>query len=356
MDRIGRRVVLLIGIATGCLSLSLMAWALLLTRLELFWLGLLGYGFGSGIIQQSRVAVMDMYPVERRGEGMGYLMTANIVGAFFSPVFTAAMIPVAAFLALDTYVVILLASAALLAAGSIFIVKINPDPKEIAQNLQTYYPDAILSDPPEKSNQKHAVLQSTLLFPIVAAFVASALASGDMTMMMSLVSVIMHQHEVALTLISLSITLHVFGMFGLSIPLGWLCDKVGRKRVTVLGALILGTGALLTPLTSDYVIITLAIFLVGLGWSATNIATTALLTDLTPVLRRGRILGANDMTNGLASLSLPAIGGVILSALGIFAFGTLGLIIALPALLVVLPLRETNSGKYASSSGSIKNS
>src|SRR3989304_4698953 len=197
MDRMGRRSVLLIGIATGCIALTIRGWAVVMTRLELSWLGLLVFGFGSGIIQQSRIAVMDMYPVERRGEGMGYLMTANIVGSFLSPVFTEAMIP-------------------------------------------------------------------------------AALAWGDMSMMMSLVSVILHQHHVALTLINFSITLHVFGMYGLSFPLGWLCDKLGRKVVTMLGGVILGAGALLTPITSVYWIIALAIFLVGLGWSAANVATTAL--------------------------------------------------------------------------------
>ena len=348
MDRMGRRSVLLIGIATGCIALTIMGWAVVMTRLELFWLGLLVFGFGSGIIQQSRIAVMDMYPVERRGEGMGYLMTANIVGSFLSPVFTEAMIPVADFLAVDVYAVILLVGTMLLGSASIFILRLKPDTKEIAMNLSSYYPDSVANASAENVGTENvSPLRSILFFPLLAAFIASALAWGDMSMMMSLVSVILHQHHVALTLINFSITLHVFGMYGLSFPLGWLCDKLGRKVVTMLGGVILGAGALLTPITSVYWIIALAIFLVGLGWSAANVATTALITDVTLAERRGRILGANDMIIGLSSLSLPAFGGLVISGLGLVAFGLSGLIIAVPTLLVMLPLREVRPGKYS---------
>ena len=348
MDRMGRRSVLLIGIATGCIALTIMGWAVVVTRLELFWLGLLVFGFGSGIIQQSRIAVMDMYPVERRGEGMGYLMTANIVGSFLSPVFTEAMIPVADFLAVDVYAVILLVGTMLLGSASIFILRLKPDTKEIAMNLSSYYPDSVANASAENVGTENvSPLRSILFFPLLAAFIASALAWGDMSMMMSLVSVILHQHHVALTLINFSITLHVFGMYGLSFPLGWLCDKLGRKVVTMLGGVILGAGALLTPITSVYWIIALAIFLVGLGWSAANVATTALITDVTLAERRGRILGANDMIIGLSSLSLPAFGGLVISGLGLVAFGLSGLIIAVPILLVMLPLREVRPGKYS---------
>jgi len=38
MDRIGRKSVLLIGIALGCLSLFVMGWAVILSLLELFWI------------------------------------------------------------------------------------------------------------------------------------------------------------------------------------------------------------------------------------------------------------------------------------------------------------------------------
>lgn len=166
-------------------------------------------------------------------------------------------------------------------------------------------------------------------------------------MVTSLVSLFLHHDEVVLTLISLSVTLHTVGMFVLSVPFGWMSDQVGRKRVILLGGVLLAVGVFLTPLTANYAIITFAIFLAGLGWSATNVATSALISDLIRPEMRGRLFGANDVLSGLTSLSLPALGGVVIANLGLGAFALLGLLGALPVLLVTLPVRETGVGHYA---------
>jgi hypothetical protein len=112
--------------------------------------------------------------------------------------------------------------------------------------------------------------------------------------------------------------------------------------VIVLGALILGTGAFLTPIFSSYTIITFAIFLVGLGWSAINVATTALITDLTPPDERGRMLGANDVTIGLAALSLPVLGGFVIANFGLSTLGFLGSMAESHATASQLPYRQAD--------------
>lgn len=348
MDRLGRRVVLLLGVVASSLSALVMGWAVITGVLEMFWMGLVLYGFGSGILQQSRIAVADMYPVDRRGEGIGYLMTGNVVGSLLSPLFTAAMIPIANYFQSDVYGVILLASTAVLALSSVLIAAIRPDPREIARNLHTYY--LMSRDDEQLTNftpKNMPIIRWLMVFPILAAFIASASATGDMTMMMALVSVVMHQHEIALTLISLAVTLHVVGMFALSIPIGRLSDRIGRKWVASLGGLVLAVGAVLTPITNDYATIALGIFLVGLGWSAASVATTAIISDLTHPERRGRVLGANDVAIGLASLALPVLGGAAISQSGVFVLGLVGFVVALPALVMPLPVRETSPGRYS---------
>jgi len=295
---------------------------------------------------QKRVAVMDMYPLHRRGEGLGYLMMGDVVGALVSPIFIAAIIPITNVFVLNLYGVIFMISIPLLGASSVFIMKVKPDPKEIGQNLRSYYPHSEFSV--ENGRRRdNSVAHSILFFPIVVAFVVSSLAWGEMSIMTSLLPLVLNHYDVALTLISLSVTLHTVGMFVFSVPFGRLSDQIGRKWVLVIGCLLLAIGAFLTPIATNYGIITLGVLLVGFGWSATNVATSTIISDLTRPERRGQMLGANDVATGLASLSLPILGGAVMTNLGLFALAVLGSTIAVLALVISLLLREVNVGNYA---------
>lgn len=354
MDRIGRNTVLLAGVGIGSLSLFSMGWAVISGITGLFWLGLLLFGFGSGVLQQTRIPILDMYPRGRSGEGIGYLMTGNLVGSLLSPVFTAALIAVASSFLWNSYGTILLASALILAVSSVFIIRVKPDPREVARNISVYYPNEPLGSFSNDSMEHRSLIGTILLFPILVAFVTSALAWGDMNMVTSLISLVLHHEEVVLTLISLSVTLHTVGMFAFSVPFGSMCDKVGRKVTILLGGVLLAVGVFLTPITSNYAIITFAIFIAGLGWSATNVGTSVLISDLVPSERRGGLIGANDVATGLASLSLPAFGAIVIANLGLFSFGLAGLVVALPAVFVTLSLREIGKGHYTRQSIGIR--
>jgi len=348
MDRFGRKVVLYLGVAVTCSALVLMAWALNSSQLVFFWLGIFAFGTGAGIMNLIKVAIMDMYPGARRGEGMGYLLTGSVVGTFAAPLLSY-IVPFLAFIGLGTYVLILLISVPLMALSAVFIKLVKPDTREIVQDLARYYPSD--SPPAPAASQGRGPPASTpakpiLTVPVVGAFIASAFSWGGMVMGMSIVSIILQQYGVSLTMINIAVSLHVFGMFGLSVPMGWLTDRYGRRFVTALGGIILGAGALIMPLTPEYWMITFGVFLIGLGWSATNVATTALLCDLTPSHRRGSILGANDVVTGLTSVSLPVVGGAILASSGLLAFGVAGVVVAAPVVLGVLPVRERSPGRY----------
>jgi MFS family permease len=341
MDRVGRKTVLYAGIAVSCSAIALMAYALYYSSIWLFWAGIFLFGTGGGIMNLLRVPVTDMYPASRRGEGMGYLLTGSIAGTFMAPVL-AAVAPYLDFAGLGTYVIILLITVPIMVSGTVFVKLISPDTKEILSNLKEYYPQESLGVAAAGGGSKGVPLQGTAVSgSIIAAFITSAFSWGGMVMGMSLVSIILQGYGVSLTLINIAVSIHVFGMFGLSIPMGWLTDRYGRKIVIALGGFILGAGAFLMPLTSDYIIITLGVFLIGLGWSATNVASTALLCDLTPGPKRGSILGANDVVTGVTSVALPTLGGAILSSLGFVAFGVAGIVVALPVVLGALPIKET---------------
>lgn len=346
MDKMGRRRVLMIGTIVTASGTLLMGFAVARSSLLEFLAGLLIFGFGSGSLQQARVAVADMFPQKRRGEGIGYLMTGNVVGAVLSTVFTGLMILTASVFATDVNVVILLVGSMILLASTLLIVAVRPEPKDIAGRINEYFPDELPVALSRNPTPSVPILSMLLVFPLLAAFLGSSLAQGDMTMMMSLVSLVLQEHNVPLALISVAVTAHIIGMYALSIPLGKLSDKLGRKWVIAAGGIILGIGAFLTPATGHYGIITTAIVLVGVGWSAINVASTAMISDLSSAEIRGRMMGLNDMTIALAAIALPVAGGVIIGALGFQAFSVFGLLVAIPIVLAVLPLVEMRPGVF----------
>lgn len=341
MDRVGRKTVLYMGIAVSCTAIGLMAYALLNLSVLLFWAGIFAFGTGAGVMNLLRVPVTDMYPPSRRGEGMGYLLTGSVVGTFMAPVLSAAA-PYLDFADIGPYVVILLISIPIMVSGVVFVRLISPDTREILGRLKEYYPQEGGAPSPQGAGQQAPSGSGSMASrSMIGAFVTSAFSWGGMVMGMSLVSIILQGYGFSLTLINIAVSLHVFGMFGLSIPMGWMADRYGRKLVIALGGVILALGAFLMPLTSDYIMITFGVFLIGLGWSATNVASTALICDLTPVPKRGGVLGANDVVTGVTSVALPAAGGAILTAFGFVAFGVTGILVALPVVLGVLPIKET---------------
>lgn len=344
MDRVGRKRVLYLGAILALGALGVMVLGLSYMSNILMWTGIFIFGIASGIVGLNRVAVMDMYPLSRRGEGMGYYLTGSVVGSVLAVALTA-IAAALAFTGTLQYIFVILLCMIVLAVATLFIWLVKPDTRQIGQNLNEYYPEFTAPVAPcvgEKATAPARYMQSV---PMRTAFIASTFAWGTMVMDMSLVSVILKQYGFELTLISIAVTIHIFGMFGLSIPLGRLADRWGRKPVIALGGIILAIGAALMPLTKDYLVITFGVFLVGLGWSGANVGTTALICDLTPIVSRGKVLGTNDLVTGAASIAIPLIGGAILSSLGYVVFGVVGLAFSIPVLLIVI-VRETSPGKY----------
>lgn len=346
MDRLGRRVVLLFGLGLAGAALIVLIAAAFTSSFALYIAGLGLYGFGVGISQQNRVAMADMFPASRRAEGVGYLFTSSIVGSLIAIPFASLTEFMAITLKLDPWALALLIAPLFIIPASYFTFYLRPDPKEIGERLSDYYPELAEQQAKESIAQNFLNRSSVLYRPVLIAISSSALGWGIMVMMMSLVSLVLHEHGVELTLIFLAVTVHIVGMFALSVPIGRIADKFGRKRVLLAGALVIGVGSLITPLTHEYLIVTIGIFLVGLGWSAINVASTALISDVTHPSKRGRIIGTNDFAIGASALALPFAGGVVIGALGLASLGYLGLLLVLPTLAATLLLSEPTPGKY----------
>ncbi len=95
------------------------------------------------------------------------------------------------------------------------------------------------------------------------------------------------------------------------LPVGNISDRLGRKNIYILGALIMGVGALWSALSLDFYSLIGGRIIVGIG-SAMRMATgMAMIVLIFPPNERGKGLGANATTVGLAAISGPILGGFL---------------------------------------------
>jgi MFS family permease len=310
--------------------------------------GLLSMGYGVG--HQIRVAATDMFPPDRKGEGVGYLTSGNVVGALVAPPLIGVAYALSRTVELEPEVGSWLLIPLFMGAGAWVILSVRPDPREIGRDLPAFYPGlaTAVKNPALASYPLSRMSLRGMLgyYPSLVAVVVSALGWGIMTMMMGLVPVVLGHHGHDMRGIAWSIALHSVGMFGPTIPIGRVADRYGRKVTLVLGALLSGIGSLITGVSASYWGITLGIVLVGIGWAGTFVGMTALIGDISHPMVRGRALGMADSAGAVLSLTFPLVGGVVSGYFGFPFLGLLGLLASLPIVAMALGLKESSPGRY----------
>jgi MFS family permease len=318
-----------------------------LSSFPVFFVGMAILGLGVGAGRQLRVAAVDMYPPARRAEGLGYVLTGSIVGALVAPMIVGVAELLARLTGADAIGMSWYLLQVSLAPAMVFALLVRPDPKSIASNLERYWPS--YQPPPAKTGEAmHVAGLSTFLRhrPKQVAYACYATAQGTMSLMMVMTPLVMSESGHSVPSISLTVAFHVLGMFGFSIPLGRLADRVGRKPLLGAGLAVEAAGAILVPTTGSYLVITLGLFLVGIGWSAVNVSSTVLLADTTSPEERGRAIGAGDTFAGVSSIVMPLIGGFVVDMSGLMAIGVMGGALALAPFPAIVRLRERSPGQY----------
>jgi MFS family permease len=161
------------------------------------------------------------------------------------------------------------------------------------------------------------------------AIFAVAAAHGVMVAVMAMTPVHLLHHGATLTIIGVTLSLHIAGMYALSPVFGILADRWGRVAVILLGQGVLAASLLVAALWGDQVIAEIvALILLGLGWSAATVSGAALLTESTVTALRPRRQGVSDTIMTLSAAIGAVLAGIILGQIG---YGGL----ALSALVVV---------------------
>ena len=348
-DKFGRKSAITIGLALGLAGAPMIGLAVVLDSFPLLVAGFLVFGLGMGMIQQLRVAAADMYPPSHRGQGMGYVLMGSLVGAIMAPGLIALAQRLSPALGIDPLGLPWLFIPALIVPAMFLVISLRPDPQQIAKNLAKYYPGYLASPKTPQVTQSTVSLRTLLrYYPTLSAIVASLAVQGNMNMIMFITSLALKEHGHPLPAISISVSIHVIGMFGFTVPIGWLVDKLGRRVMMLAGAVMAGAGSMLVPSSPRYFVITLGTFLVGLGWSAVYVAATALIADSSSPEVRGRAIGVNDTFSYIPGIILPLVAGPLAAVWSLRAVGLLGMFLMVPPLILLLFLSEPSPGKYLS--------
>jgi MFS family permease len=288
------------------------------------------FGAATAANFQARYAAVDLAPAALRGRHLSLIVWATTLGAVVGP----SLAPVAG-TSVGRFGIPTLAGpyffSALLFTLAIvlLLVFLRPDPAvvaraELGRSIET------TTDAPRPGMT--AALRFVVSHP-AARLGVSAMAVGNVVMIGVMAMTPVHikgaGHDAAHTLgiVGLVLSFHIAGMYAFSPVFGWLTDRVGRRPVIFSGiALLLAACALSGNAGHATARLAAGLMTLGLGWSATMVAGSTLLSESIPVELRASAQGLSDLLMGLAGAMAGAISGVIVAAWG---YPTLTLLAAL---------------------------
>ncbi|MCU1442522.1 MAG: transporter, partial [Cryobacterium sp.] len=141
--------------------------------------------------------------------------------------------------------------------------------------------------------------------------------------------------------VGLTLSLHIAGMFALSPVFGWLSDRVGRLPTILLGQALYAVALIVVAVGEESeALVTVGLLLLGLGWSASTVAASALVSDLATGPTRSRVQGRSDLAMNAAGALGAASAGPVLALLGYAGLAAAAGILVLAAAVAVLVLGE----------------
>lgn len=322
-SRGGRRLALSVGLIAGVIGSLLAIFGGSRENIYLMLTGTFLVGAASAAGYQARFAAIDLATDEKRAKQLSFVVWGSTIGAVSGPNLMEPSGNLAESLGLPRLTGPYLISALTLALAVLVIqLFLRPDP---------YLTAAKDSGAANLPRVKTKVALKHIRSNARASFAIAAIAIGHIAMVAVMVMTPVHMAhvDVTLTIIGLVISVHVLGMYAFSPLVGALTDRLGRLRVIQIGVAILLSSALISGFAraDDAITLGVGLFLLGLGWSCTLIAGSALLTESVSPEFKSASQGASDLVMNLSGASGGAIAGVVIATL---SYGWLCLLSALP--------------------------
>jgi MFS family permease len=350
----GRRVALSTGWFAAAAGAALLIFAAQESEVVTLFIGLLLIGAGSAVSLQSRFAATDLSDPRHRGRHLALVVWVGTLGSVIGPNLGVPGEVLHAATGLSVFAGAFLVAAVCLAlAGVVAFLFLRPDPLLTARSaVAITMPDApgaaSVVTPPTPSGTvgasrrptgvrrkgalRHMLSEVRVNADARLALTAVLTAQVVMVAVMTMTPVHMEHQGGTVTFVGLTISLHVAGMYGLSPVSGWVADRWGPRTGMWIGICIfvasLLAGAFFSHSTGWIIV---CLILLGLGWSFTNVAGSALFTSAVSEKTRAASQGGLDSLANLCAAVAAFWAGPLLA---VTSFSTLAWV----AVAVLVPL------------------
>lgn len=342
----GRRIALSTGLLIGAAGA---AGVVLAAVTGAFWLlvasGVL-IGFGNAVNLQARFAATDLSATEHRGRDLSLVVWMSTIGAVAGPNLVGIGGELATGLGIpELSGLFVISTVGMLLGMAVIWIGLRPDPYLVLTGREplTGTEPAAPAPAARRAGLRQGI-RALWSHPMSRAGLIGIIAAhAVMVAVMSMTPVHLTGHGASITIVGLTVSMHIAGMYALAPVMGVLTDRLGGRIVSVAGMVTLLVSVLLAGFSGDAHLLTVVgLILLGLGWSAATVAGSAMIVAATPVAERVAAQGASDTLMSLAGALGGLLAGVALAAIGYLGLGAASAVVLLIALAALPWAARTN--------------
>lgn len=335
--RRGRRIALATGWWTAAAGAAILVAAAQWSLVVPLFAGLLLIGAGSAVSLQARFAATDLAAPHHKGRSLALVVWVGTIGSVLGPNLGVPGEILHRATGLSVFAgAFLVAAVCLGLAGVIVFLTLRPDPLLILRGASSS-PTAVLGQKPAPVRRILAELRVNR--PARFAVIAILSAQVVMVSIMTMTPVHLAHQGGSITVIGITISLHIAGMYALAPLVGFIVDRYGHRPSIVAGILVFAASATIGALRpSDTGWIMVSLFLLGVSWAFVNVAGSALFSLVVSAETRASSQGGVDALANLCGAVAAFAAGPLLAASSFPVLSVLATAVLLP--LAVLTVRR----------------
>lgn len=333
--RHGRRTALTSGWWLAAFGSAILVAAAQFSLVVPLFIGLLFIGAGSAVSLQARFAATDLAEPQHQGRALSIVVWVGTIGSVLGPNLGAPGQLIGDLTGLNVYAgAFLIAAVCLAVAGLVVFVWLRPDPLRERQRAEGVTAAATK----RASGRLRRILDELRVNPR-ARYAVGAILTAQIVMVsvMTMTPVHMAHQGGSITLVGITISLHIVGMYALAPLVGVLADRLGHRATIAAGIVILlvslGLGAW-RPDDTGWIIASL--ILLGVGWSFVNVSASALFARVVSAETRASSQGGVDALANLCGATAAFAAGPLLAISNFAMLSLIAIVLLVPLIVATL--------------------